>query len=241
MNSPMRPLRYTALEGVKVARPGDRLDQIVSRVRGRAVFDLGALDETAYMSKQGNDRWLHARLCAAAREVIGIDNSPLVPVEGLETASNGSIINADIFALSGVAARYGKPDVIVAGELIEHLPDTLAFLRSLKACQELRGAEFVFSTPNACSWHNILIGLAGRESTHPDHLQIYSYKTLRTLFNRAGIELQDLAPYRVRFDEMIGNTKGATRLGARVFQACTNVLEGIAPMLSAGWVGVARL
>lgn len=237
----MRALGYTALEKIGVSRPADRLDRIVSRVGGRTIFDLGALDETAYLSKQDNGRWLHARLCAAAAEVVGIDTSSLVPAEGLETAPNGRIINADIFALSGVVDRYGKPDVIVAGELIEHLPNTFEFLCSLKACKELRGAEFVFSTPNACSWHNVLIGLMGRESTHADHLQIYSYKTLRTMFDRAGIELQDLMPYRVRFDEMIGNSKGATRLAARVFQVGTNMLEGVAPMLSAGWVGVARL
>jgi hypothetical protein len=237
----MQTLAYTALERVRIARPCDRLQLIESHAHGRLVFDLGALDETAYASKQDNDRWLHARLCAVASQVVGIDNSALVPPEGLETAPNGRIINADIFALSDVVASHGTPDLIVAGELIEHLPDTLAFLRSLKGCQDLRGVEFVFSTPNACSWHNTLIGLAGRESTHPDHLQIYSYKTLRTLFARADIALEELAPYGVRFDEMIQSSRGLARLAVRAFQSGTNLLEKAAPMLSAGWIGVARL
>lgn len=237
----MQALSYSALEAIPIARPRDRLDQIVRHARGKRIFDLGALDETAYASKQDNDRWLHARLCVVAENVIGIDNSALVPLEGLQTAANGRIVNADIFDLSAVVGLYGKPDLIVAGELIEHLPDTLGFLRSLQACEAIRGAEFVFSTPNACSWHNALIGLAGRESTHPDHLQIYSYKTLRTLFDRADIQLNSLDPYHVRFDEMIENSTGAKRLAVRGFQSGTQLLELVAPMLSAGWVGAARL
>jgi hypothetical protein len=110
----------------------------------------------------------------------------------------------------------------------------------MKAAGTLAGAEFVFSTPNACSWHNVLIGLTGRESTHPDHLQIYSYKTLRTLFDRAGIELEQLVPYHVRFDEMIAASRGPARLAVQAFRAGTQVLEYMAPMLSGGWVGVAR-
>ncbi|RDZ27025.1 methyltransferase domain-containing protein [Lysobacter silvisoli] len=237
----MQPLSYTALERVKVPRPRDRLSQIEAHAHGKRVFDLGALDETAYGAKQDKGLWLHSRLCAVAREVIGIDNSALVPQGGLATRPNGRIVQADIFALGDSVARYGQPDLIVAGELIEHLPDTLGFLRSLKACPELQGVEFVFSTPNACSWHNIAIGLAGRESTHPDHLQIYSYKTLRTLFDRAGIELHSLSPYGARFDEMIERSGAAGRLAVRGFQAGVNLLEWATPMLSAGWVGVARI
>ena len=170
----MQRLSYAALEGIKVPRPRDRLAQIQAHARGKRVFDLGALDETAYAAKQDNDRWLHSRLCAVAREVVGIDNSSLVPPQGLTTRPNGRIVNADIYALSDSVARYGRPELIVVAALIEHLPDTLTFLRNLKACPELQGVELVFSTPNACSWHNIAIGLFGRESTHPDHLQIYS-------------------------------------------------------------------
>lgn len=237
----MQELSYTALEPVRVPRPGDRIELILSRARGRKVFDLGALDETAFESKRDNGRWLHSRLCEIASDVVGVDNSPLVPAEGLSTRDNGRIVNADIFDLGALVALHGRPDVVVAGELIEHLPDTMRFLHGLKSCPELAGVEFVFSTPNACSWHNVLVGLGGRESMHRDHLQIYSYKTLRTLFERAGMPLQSLEPYHVRFDEMLEQSRGITRLAVGGFQRAVTVLESITPMLSAGWVGVTRL
>jgi len=237
----MQDLRYDALERIRVPRPVDRLDFIQALARGKKVFDLGALDETAFELKRDTDRWLHARLCASASSVTGIDNSSLVPAEGLATLHGGRIVNADIFDLSGVVERFGKPDLVVAGELLEHLPSTESFLSSLRQSDFLKGAEFVFSTPNACSWHNVLVGLAARESMHQDHLQIYSYKTLRTLFERSGIELQALVPYHVRFDEMISKAGGIRRLGVSGFQKIVNAMEFMTPLLSAGWVGIARL
>lgn len=237
----LQPLRYTALERVRVPRPVDRLDALAGMVRGKGVFDLGALDETAIDAKRGDDNWLHARLCREAAWVVGIDNSKRLPAEGMETAANGRIIHADIFDLGPVVERHGRPDVIVAGELIEHLPDTEGFLRSLRANAALRGCSFVFSTPNACCWHNGLVGLVGCESMHEDHLQIYSYKTLRTLFARAGIELESLTPCHARFQEMIGGSRGLARLGVRGFQGLVNGLEYACPMLAGGWGGVARL
>ncbi|MET3929079.1 class I SAM-dependent methyltransferase [Lysobacter soli] len=237
----MQELAYTALEPVRVPRPGDRMELILAHARGRKVFDLGALDETAFESKRDNGRWLHARLCEVASEVIGVDNSPLVPAGGLSTRHNGRIVNADIFDLGALVSAYGRPDVVVAGELIEHLPDTMHFLRSMKSCPELAGVEFVFSTPNACSWHNVLVGMGGRESMHRDHLQVYSYKTLRTMFERAGTTLHSLEPYHVRFDEMREQSTGLARAAVGGFQRVVNMLELVAPMLSGGWVGVARL
>lgn len=237
----MQKLEYSALESITLPGAVQRLEYIEKRVRGKKVFDLGALDETAIDSKKDRGNWLHARLCAAATEVVGIDNSERVPPVGLTTAANGRIIKADIFDLTPVVQEFGVPQVIVAGELIEHLADTLGWLRSLKSNPALAGAELIFSTPNACSWHNFLIGLVGRESTHPDHLQIYSYKTLRTLFDRSGIELRELVPYHARFDEMLEQSRGARRAVVRGFQGAVNVLESLTPALNAGWVGVARI
>jgi len=234
-------LAYTALESLKIERPVQRLDFIQGLVARGVVFDIGALDETALESKKGLGLWLHQRLCANAETVVGIDNSILVPPEGIATAPNGRILRGDIFDLSPFLKRFGRPDLMVAGEIIEHLPDTLSWLRILKAEPGLSGVTLVFSTPNACSWHNVLIGCFGKESTHPDHLQIYSYKTLRTLFDRSGLELQRLVPYHARFDEMLGASKGIKKAVILTFQWFVNMLERVSPGLSAGWIGIVKL
>jgi len=234
-------INYTALELIRCGRPVDRVEFLAAMVASKRVFDLGALDETALEQKQGSGRWLHAELCRTAEWVVGIDNSARLPREGITTADNGRIVHEDIFNLSSVISEFGKPHVLVAGELIEHLPSTMQWLRSLKENHLLEGAELVFSTPNACSWYNTLVGLAGRESTHPDHLQIYSYKTLRTLFDRSGLTLQALTPYHARFDEMRQSSSGVKRGAVVAFQGVVNVLETVSPLLSGGWIGRATI
>ena len=239
----MQQLQYSALERIKLSRPVDRLTYLERCADGKLIFDLGALDETAYQAKQTTHNWLHARLCRTARSVVGIDNSVLVPDEGLTTAPNGIIVRENIFDLEPAVAKYGAPGLIVAGELIEHLPDTSALLATLKATPSLKGTELVVTTPNACCWHNAIVGSVGRESMHKDHLQIYSYKTLRTLFQRAGFTIQDIIPYHARFPEMI-ESEGSSRVtstAARAFQGVVNVMERVSPILSAGWIVRTRI
>lgn len=237
----MQALQYTALERIRCSRPVDRIAHLSQAVIGKNVFDLGALDETAYVSKSNNGRWLHARLCEQAVRVTGVDSSTLVPNHGLETAPNGRIVRGDIHDLSPILADFGRPDIIVAGELMEHLPATLDWLRSLKANPDLEGIELMFSTPNACSWYNTIIGWVGCESTHQDHLQIYSYKTLRTLFVRSGLHLLELRPYHARFDEMREASTGMRRAMVSAFERIVQSLEFCTPMLAGGWVGRARI
>ncbi|RYZ85983.1 MAG: hypothetical protein EOP06_15370 [Proteobacteria bacterium] len=237
----MQKLAYTALERIHLHRPVDRVMQMTELVKGKGIFDLGALDETVLERKRDHGRWLHARLCSSASEVVGIDNSALLPESGIVTAANGRIIHANIFDLSPVVAAFGKPEILVAGELIEHLPDTLGWLQSLKRNRDLTGVELVFSTPNACNWYNGLVGLMGRESMHCDHLQIYSYKTLRTLFDRSGLQLLSLVPYHARFDEMLEAASGLHKVAVASFQKVIGALEWVSPSLAGGWIGHARI
>lgn len=237
----LQPLAYTALERIRLPRPVDRLDWIAAQASGKFVFDLGALDETAYEKKQHADTWLHARLSKSAKRVIGLDNSRLVPAEGLDTGANSRIVNRNIFDLGSVIDEFGAPDLVVAGELIEHLPDVGAFLASLRAVEGLHDTTFVMSTPNACAWHNWMIGLASMESTHQDHLAIYSYKVLRTLFERNGFEVLQLQPYHARFHEMLATSTGLANVATRLFQGTVGICETIAPIMSGGWIIVSRI
>lgn len=236
-----RPLEYSALEPVSVPAPVDRVDYLVERARSKTVLDLGALDETAYELKADTGSWLHKRLASVASRVTGIDNSRHVPAEGLHLFPNSSIHLGDIYELAPVVERHGRPDLIVAGELIEHLPDTLTFLRNLRRDCGGTGADVIITTPNACSWHNVILGLARRESMHRDHLHVYSYKTLHTMFSRAGFSAWTMRPYHARFTEMIEGSTGPKRWSAMALEKTVNFLERRFPILSCGWICEVRL
>lgn len=235
-------LRYEPLERLDVPRPVDRIAFVADACRGRKVLDLGALDETAYAQKRGRGTWLHERIAAVAQYVVGVDSSPAVPREGLSTAANARIVRGDIGEIDALLEETGfQPDVVVAGELIEHVPSPLAFLQGLKRSPRLSGRTLILTTPNATAAHNVAVGLLSRESTHRDHLCILSYKTLHTLCARAGLEPFELVPYRSAFVEMRSRNPGARGALVAAGEKAINAVEWLFPLLSFGWIVRATL
>lgn len=232
-----RRLLYTALERLSVPRPVDRIGFIVNACAGRRVLDLGAMDETAWQAKRGRGTWLHEEISRRALHVDGVDNSSLVPEEGLCSAPNAVIRRGDVEdPQSVVAALDSAPDMVVAGELIEHLENPLQFLRRFAGIERLAGKTLILTTPNATALHNVLIALAGRESTHHDHLCVLSYKTLETLCTRAGFGGWEIIPYFARFTEMQERHRGIARLGILAAERLVNAFEWLFPLLSFGYI-----
>lgn len=235
-------LLYTPLERVAVRRPVDRIAYIARACSGYHVLDLGAMDETAWGAKRSRGTWLHEEICRNALSVVGIDNSILVPAEGIRTGPNAVIWRGDVTDPQHlVAALEESPDVVAAGELIEHLENPLQFLTRLNQIDRLRGKTLILSTPNATALHNVLIGFSRRESTHHDHLCILSYKTLATLCSRAGFSEWEIIPYFSRFTEMEQRHSGILRLCVRAAQRLVNLAEWMFPLLSFGYIVRIRL
>lgn len=233
---------YEPMERLQVPRPVDRIAYIRSRCTALRVLDLGALDETAISNKRGKGTWLHEEIARSALQVDGIDSSASLPPAGLRTAPNAFIHRADGAQLGSLLDRLDlRPDVVVAGELIEHLECPLAFLATLRGNPRLRGAHLLLSTPNATALHNVLVGLLGRESTHHDHLAIFSFKTLTTLLGRAGFERWRIIPYHARFTEMIDRNRGARRGLVVSGQRIINALEWCWPLLAFGYLVEAEI
>jgi hypothetical protein len=228
---------YLPLERLRVPRPIDRLLFVKEQCKGKIVIDLGAMDETAYRAKVGRGTWLHEELATVASQVVGIDRSVLVPPGGLRTSENAVIYPGDIMDLD--AWFHGNdlhPDVLVAGEIIEHLENPLMFLKAIKAIDRLKGKTLILTTPNATAIHNVIVGMFGRESTHHDHLCILSYKTLCTLCLRAGFESWLVTPYYSRFTEMKERNTGMRRRLVAMGERGINCLERVFPLLSFGYV-----
>lgn len=238
----MANLQYTPLEKLPVTRPVDRISYLRRACAGKIVLDLGAMDEKAYNSKRGTGSWLHEELAAVAVRVIGMDNSSAVPVEGLRTSERSMIHRGDVDDLESFLRQHDVlPDVVVAGEIIEHVPNPLAFLKSFTTTASLRGKTLLLTTPNATALHNGLIGLTRRESTHPDHLQILSYKTLNTLFMRSGYSRWEIRPYYARFAEMKERVGRTGRILVGACESMVNAAETLWPLLSFGLIGEAQI
>jgi SAM-dependent methyltransferase len=230
----MPELDYVPLEKLRIAKPTDRIGYVVDHCRGRNVLDLGCYDETA-LDKTETDRWLHGKIAEVAASVIGIDSSVGIPDEGLVTGPTSTIYRGDATALDLDVLDGAKVDVIIAGELIEHLDNTLAFLRVVK--ERFPGKELIATTPNATSLANAALALVARESNHPDHVQIYSYKTLNTVASRVGFSDWEIVPSHVQFTEMaLRTTSPAKRRIVETMEAAVNRAERAFPLTSGGLI-----
>jgi SAM-dependent methyltransferase len=226
-------LSYTPLERLDVDSPVDRIGWIAEKCRGKVVLDVGCLDETA-LGKCGTGHWLHERISQLAHRVIGVDNSSRLPEGGWITGPSSRILKGDLFELGSQAGDYSEVQVVVAGELIEHLPDALGFLMRLRAL--LPGRELIATTPNATSLANVLLAFVNRESMHRDHLQVYSFKTLATLCSRAGLSSWTIRPYHVYFTEMALRAHGVRRTLVRASEKAIHGAERLFPLLSGGLI-----
>jgi len=221
------------MERLHVAMPVDRLAWIADACANKAVLDIGCYDETALV-KRGTSHWLHGRILARARRVLGLDLSDAIPEEGIKSGSNGVIVRRDAAKLDVDGLDISDIEVVVAGEFIEHLECPLHFLDAIR--NRFSGRELIISTPNGACFANTLMGLIGREVQHPDHLQNFTYKTLNTMCLRAGFSSWDIIPYRFYATEMILASRGTKKAFVILVQASIRLVEKLFPLLSFGYI-----
>jgi hypothetical protein len=136
--------------------------------------------------------------------------------------------------LDDIIANF-RPTVIVAGELIEHTQDTLGWLS--KVAQLCPGVRLLATTPNTTSIINVVLAFLGRELAHPDHRQVYSYRTLWTLAGRVPMTHYRIVPYyynRHLFYDRVPKWSGpfVTMLGKVLLQP----VQRLFPLTSSGLI-----
>jgi len=187
-------LDHSPFSKLTVGKPVDRYDYVVDACRGERVLDLGAYDETE-VHRRGSRvyRWLHADIAAVADEVLGVDAAEALRQAGkIETTVGTKIVYGMVEDLDDIIMNF-RPTVIVAGELIEHTQDTLGWLSRVAACSP--GVRLLATTPNTTGIINMMLALLSRELAHPDHTQVYSYRTLWTLAGRVPMTHYRIVPY----------------------------------------------
>ncbi|MEK7597166.1 MAG: class I SAM-dependent methyltransferase [Patescibacteria group bacterium] len=226
-------LKFTPLEKLKVHKPVDRLLYISQFCKNKKVLDIGCYDETAIKLKKNNGYWLHGLISREAKKVIGIDSSELIKSE-IRTGQRSKIIRKDLYYLDRSFADANQIDLIVAGELIEHIPDVSKFFQLMKKLYPKK--ILLLTTPNATSLTNVLLAFFNRESNHKDHIQIFSYKTLHALCIKNGFKKFKIIPYNVKFTEMYLSTLKTRRYFIKLVERIINFCENIFPMLSGGYI-----
>lgn len=225
-------LKYNPFEKLKINRPVKRLDYISDLCEFKDVLDIGSYDETAINEKRMTGNWLHSRIIGKSRNVIGIDSSELFG-DCLETAPNAKIIKMNAYDIDSVFAKEYPINVIIVGEVIEHMEDVSKFLSHMRNIYP--GKKLIMSTPNATSITNVLLALFKRESNHKDHIHLFSYKTLYTVCKKNDLRVESIQPTYSEYPEMKFRVKGIKRYIVIIVEKIINIIEYLFPMLSAGY------
>ena len=159
---------------------------ILDLAAGKRVLHLGFIGETEGTLERrvaAFDRSFHARLMGRARVVVGVDQAREVVDElsrrGVENLHTGDAENLPQELLS-------EPfDLIVAGDLIEHLSNPGLMLDGLRPLLA-GGGQMVLTTPNALGLPNYLRFVAKKFREGADHTLSFNVYTLTHLLERHG-------------------------------------------------------
>ena len=175
----------------------DRVEFIKKMCAGKKVLHLGCTNYPFTENSIKYEMLLHTELKKVTKVLYGFDFDR-AGLDILAKSGEENLYFADLEKLDEVDLDETF-DVIIAGEMIEHLSNPGLFLRGIKRFMN-ENTDLVITNINAYSGMRFLIyGLRGRggvrEPVHPDHVAYYSYKTLSMVIDREKIVIKDFLFY----------------------------------------------
>lgn len=212
-----------------------RVEFIKKSCQGKKVLHLGCTNFPYTKESIANKMLLHFELEKVASELYGFDFDR----EGLELlkdAGGQNLYRADLEKLDEVELSETF-DVIIAGEMIEHLSNPGLFLDGIKRFMNSE-SNLVITTINAyCAMRFMIYGLRGKggrnEPVHPDHVAYYSYKTLSLILERENLTVKNFYFYD------IGKEHRPFNRG--IYNVFNDICVKISPQLSDGIIAVCGL
>ncbi len=174
-----------------------RLPFILEMCAGKRVLHLGCTNAPYTEESINNDMLLHFELEKIASSVYGID-ADQNGIDILKEQGANNLYFADLEDLDALDLNETF-DVIVAGEMIEHLNNPGLFLSGIRRFMNSE-TKLLITTINAyCGMRFVWYGLRGKrgkaEPVHPDHVAYYSYSTLKQLLELHEMNIESFLFY----------------------------------------------
>ena len=202
----------------------NRVEYLQILCNNKSVLHLGATDAPFTKKSATNGELLHFMLGKVSKKLIGLDCdlemiSWLAEHFGVKNIKHGNIENLEDYPQNNF-------DVILAGEIFEHLSNPGKALDSIRSIISPT-AKLVITVPNAYSVKGFLRAIARHELIHPDHTLHHSPHTLKSLLERHGFKV-------IKYFSYVNGGKG-------VLAEATNLVIRFNPQLAEGLGIIAQL
>jgi SAM-dependent methyltransferase len=190
-------LRQAEIMAARQANPvSDRVAYLSELARGKIVLDVGMVEH--FLDAHENPEWLHRHLASSATSCLGVD----LETETGKLAEAGFNVKVADLTKAPLDQQF---DLIVAGEVLEHVDAPGKFMKNCAAMLRPDG-RFAITVPNP--WYlNAVLKSALRSQTFvdsADHVCWYDASTLVELGQRNGLRLLKFVGIGVRQPKKIG-------------------------------------
>ena len=177
--------RSRPLVDIPTSAANDRLSIFLERVRGKTVLDLGC-SATKLGISHSRHQYLHHALAREAKEILGVDIDENAVAAMKAAGFNVQAANVETMDLG---RRF---QVIVAGDIIEHLPNPGLFLKNMLRHLEDDG-ELLITTPNPFKFKQVLKILKYNQvKVHAEHTCWICPTVLKRLLETSGFKMTHL-------------------------------------------------
>lgn len=161
----------------------DRIFYIKKIIKGKTVLNLGCTSSNP-LKEIKKQLWLHKELEQYAKNLIGTDiNKELL--KKIQKLTKTKVIYADATNMN----LNKKFDVIVGGELIEHIANLDGFIKSIKKHMK-KDTKIILTTPNVFKFKNLIKAVRGKKAfKHPDHVVYFDEGTIKELLSRYDLKV----------------------------------------------------
>lgn len=173
----------------------DRIALLERLVAGKRVVHVGCVDHSKAIIEREASRgtWLHGRLLGVARQCVGVD----INKEGIDylrtTLAIQDVYCCDLARQDLPAIAETPLDFLLLGEVLEHIENPVAFLRSLRERHFPQAvSRLLVTVPNAFRLDNYRLAKAGCEKINSDHCYWFTPFTLAKVLTRAGFQLEEI-------------------------------------------------
>ncbi len=165
------------LKKISKADTIDKFSSIVDFCQGKRVLDVGCIGQDKSFESEA---WLHGRIKKVASRLVGSD----INEDGINMLNDEGY---EIYTPEKLSALNEKFDLIVMGDVIEHVNDPGAFLSFYAQFLNTDG-KMIICTPNAFGVRYFIQVLTyGKPGTNEEHTVFFDPMVSLELFSRIGL------------------------------------------------------